>query len=45
MASQLGQDDFVLRVLSGLRGGYFLDTGAADGITSSNTLLLEREYG
>lgn len=45
MASQLGQDYFVLQVLAGLRGGYFLDTGAADGITSSNTLLLEREYG
>ncbi|WP_374362555.1 FkbM family methyltransferase [Pseudoduganella danionis] len=45
MASQLGQDYFVLQVLNGLRGGYFLDTGATDGITSSNTLLLERDYG
>ncbi|MBV5325588.1 MAG: FkbM family methyltransferase [Rhodospirillaceae bacterium] len=45
MASQLGQDDFVLHALNGMRNGFFLDTGAADGITSSNTLLLERDYG
>lgn len=45
MPSQLGQDRFVLEVLDGLRGGYFLDSGAADGLRSSNTLLLERDYG
>ena len=45
MSSQLGQDHFVLAVLNGMRGGYFLDSGAADGIRSSNTLLLESAYG
>lgn len=45
MPSQFGQDRLVLQLLNGQRGGYFLDTGAADGIRSSNTALLEREYG
>jgi len=45
MSSQLGQDHFVLAVLNGMRDGYFLDSGAADGVRSSNTLLLESAYG
>ena len=45
MTSQLGQDHFVLAVLHGMRDGYFLDSGAADGVRSSNTLLLESAYG
>jgi FkbM family methyltransferase len=45
MISQFGQDHLVLELLGGLRGGFFLDTGAADGITVSNTLLLEKEFG
>lgn len=45
MASQYGQDLFVLEVLEGLVGGYFLDSGAADGVSSSNTLLLESSFG
>lgn len=45
MTSQYGQDLFALTVLGGLRGGFFLDSGASDGITVSNTLLLERAYG
>ena len=43
--SSQGQDLFVCEVLSGLRGGYFLDSGAGDGTDGSNTRLLEEEYG
>lgn len=43
--SYQGQDLFVLEVLSGLRGGFFLDSGASDGVSGSNTLLLETRYG
>jgi FkbM family methyltransferase len=45
VSSQYGQDRFVLDVLGGLREGYFLDSGASDGVTVSNTVLLERDYG
>jgi FkbM family methyltransferase len=45
MPSQLGQDLFVLEVLGGLHGGFFLDSGAADGVRVSNTLLLENSFG
>jgi len=44
MLSQLGQDYFVLEVLAGMRGGFFLDSGAADGLQSSNTYLLESSF-
>jgi hypothetical protein len=44
MSSQYGQDLFVLEVLGGLRGGFFLDSGAADGVSGSNTLLLESSF-
>jgi FkbM family methyltransferase len=44
MPSQYGQDIFALDVLQGMRGGFFLDSGAADGVSSSNTLLLESAY-
>lgn len=43
--SQLGQDLFVLRVLGFLHGGYFLDSGASNGIDASNTYLLEQRFG
>ncbi|MFJ2868307.1 FkbM family methyltransferase [Kitasatospora sp. NPDC087314] len=43
--SSQGQDLFVCEVLSGLRGGFFLDSGAGDGTNGSNTRLLEEEYG
>jgi hypothetical protein len=44
--SQFGQDRFVVDVLlSGKRGGYFVEAGAGDGIWISNTLLLEKEFG
>jgi FkbM family methyltransferase len=45
MSSQYGQDLFVLDVLGGMRDGFFLDSGAADGVLSSNTYLLESSYG
>ncbi|MRW83660.1 FkbM family methyltransferase [Pseudoduganella sp. FT26W] len=45
MPSQFGQDRLVLQLLNGKRDGFFLDTGAADGVRSSNTELLEREFG
>ncbi|MEN2786957.1 FkbM family methyltransferase [Sphingomonas qilianensis] len=45
MISQYGQDLFVLEILFGQRGGFFLDSGASDGVKFSNTLLLEKYYG
>jgi hypothetical protein len=45
MYSQFGQDLFVLEQLGGQMGGFFLDSGAADGARASNTLLLESVYG
>jgi Methyltransferase FkbM domain len=43
--SYQGQDLFVLDVLGGLRGGYFLDSGASNGRKGSNSWLLESVYG
>jgi len=43
--SYQGQDRFVLAACGGMRGGYFLDSGASDGLRGSNTRLLESEYG
>lgn len=43
--SYQGQDAFVVETLGGLRGGFFLDSGASDGVSGSNTLALERDYG
>jgi FkbM family methyltransferase len=44
VSSQCGQDLFVLEVLEGKTGGYFLDSGASDGIRASNTYLLEAKF-
>ena len=41
-ASQAGQDLVVDRVLSHKRGGTFVDIGAYDGVTGSNSLFFER---
>lgn len=41
--SQLGQDRIVDEYLHGKRNGVFVDIGAYDGVTFSNTLMLERE--
>jgi FkbM family methyltransferase len=43
--SYQGQDMCVVELLGGLRGGFFLDSGASDGMTGSNTFLLERAFG
>src|SRR5262245_43652313 len=43
---QKGQDRWVLmEVLRWQRGGFFLDLAAADGVTDSNTHVLERWFG
>ena len=45
MLSQVGQDVWVFgEVFNEKRGGYFLDIDAHDGVTNSNTLLLETRY-
>lgn len=43
--SQLGQDTQVVNFYKGAKNGYFVDIGANDGVTLSNTFLLEKEYG
>lgn len=43
--SYQGQDRFVLEVLGHPRGGFFLDSGASNGVRGSNTRLLEEAYG
>lgn len=43
--SKEGQDRWVLGVLQGKRNGYFVDIGAHDGKSASNTYRLERDYG
>jgi FkbM family methyltransferase len=42
--SQFSQDHWALEKLNWKQGGYFLDTGAADGAFLSNTFLMENEY-
>ncbi len=41
-ASQAGQDQVIDRVLGGKTGGTFVDIGAYDGITGSNSLYFEK---
>ena len=43
--SQIGQDLEVIKKYNNKHNGYFVDIGASDGITYSNTYLLEKEYG
>lgn len=42
--SQAYQDMFVLSMLNGKRNGYYLEVGAFDGISLSNTYLLEKGF-
>ncbi len=44
-ASQAGQDVVIDRVLDRKRGGTFVDIGAYDGVTGSNSLFFERNRG
>lgn len=44
ICSEFGQDIFVLEMLGWKRNGFFLDSGASDGVQSSNTHLLEFSY-
>jgi hypothetical protein len=43
--SQLGQDIFALFTSNFKTGGTFLEIGAADGITLSNSYILEKYFG
>ncbi len=43
--SQSGQDQVVERILKGKRGGTFLDVGAYDGLTGSNSQYFETYLG
>jgi FkbM family methyltransferase len=43
--SQLNQDLDVLKHYNNKKDGYFIEIGANNGITLSNTYLLEKEYG
>jgi FkbM family methyltransferase len=40
-----GQDVYVAEILGGKRGGVFVDIGASDGVSISNTCYLERDLG
>jgi len=42
-ASQFGQSNFVDKLLSGRQAGFFVECGAADGETFSNSLFFETE--
>ena len=42
--SQLGQDLWVIDTLNYKENGFFIDIGALDGVTHSNTFLLENKY-
>jgi len=43
--SQHKQDEFIVKYFKGKRNGVFVDIGAHDGITYSNTYVLEKELG
>jgi FkbM family methyltransferase len=43
--SDRGQDAWVVEIFGGKLGGFFLEAGAADGFSESNTFVLEKRYG
>jgi len=43
--SQHKQDEFIINYFKGKKNGIFIDVGAHDGITLSNTYVLEKYYG
>ncbi len=43
--SQAYQDMFVLSILNGKKDGFYLEIGAYDAVSLSNTYLLEKEFG
>lgn len=43
--SQAGQESFVLAILEGKIGGFYLEIGAYDPVVGSNTKVLESKYG
>lgn len=43
--SQIGQDLFVLSETNFKKNGFFVEFGATNGISLSNTYILEKEYG
>lgn len=45
LRSQFGQDAFVLATLLFKKGGYFVEFGATDGVSGSNSYILEKSYG
>lgn len=42
--SQIGQDEWVLRATGFKESGFFIEIGAHDGVSNSNTFLLERDF-
>jgi succinoglycan biosynthesis protein ExoO len=42
---RIGQDKWVVSMLDGKRGGYFVEAGASDGLGGSNTYVLEKAFG
>ena len=42
--SQAGQDIFVVYALNGLQNGRYIEIGANDGVTFSNSYMLEKEF-
>jgi FkbM family methyltransferase len=45
LSAQFSQDLFVLTQTSFMRGGFFVEFGATDGVEGSNTVALEKHFG